>query len=124
MGSADPGSAPFTLSFVLVTSGWVWGVFAVFLARFREEVGPWIHVLAPDWSNVCFLGSMRCHGHVDSCMAARRHVAWCGSHRAHMISCAYLFHPNSKVGKRYINFGRLDEHVAIVQTNLAFEVVL
>jgi hypothetical protein len=40
-----------------------------------------------------------------------------------MITCAYLFHPNSKVGKRYIHFDRLDELVAMVQTNLAFEIV-
>jgi hypothetical protein len=66
-------------------------VLAVFLTRYLVVVGPWIRVLAPDWSRVCFFGSMMCHGHVDSCVATRRHVAWCGSHRFHMISCAYLF---------------------------------
>jgi hypothetical protein len=40
------------------------GVFVVFLSCFRGEVGPWIRVLALDWSNVCFLGSIRCHGHM------------------------------------------------------------
>jgi hypothetical protein len=75
------------------------GVFTVFLASYLMVVGSWIFVLAFDWSRVCFFGSMRCHGHVDSCVAARRRVSCCRSHRAHMISCAYLFHPNSKVGK-------------------------
>jgi hypothetical protein len=50
-------------------------VFALFLARYLVVVGPWIRVLAPDWSRVCFFGSMRCHGHVGACVAARRHVA-------------------------------------------------
>jgi hypothetical protein len=70
------------------------GVDAVFLASYLVVVGPWICVLAPDWSRVCLFGLMMCHGHMGSCVAACRHVAWCGSHRAHMISCAYLFHPN------------------------------
>jgi hypothetical protein len=30
------------------------GVFALFLARYLVVVGPWIRVLAPDWSRVCF----------------------------------------------------------------------
>jgi hypothetical protein len=75
------------------------GVLAVFLASYLVVVGPRIRVLTPDWLRVCFFGSMMCHVHMDSCVAACRHVAWCGSYRAHMISCAYLFHPNSKVGK-------------------------
>jgi hypothetical protein len=75
------------------------GVFVVFVAHLHGEVGPWIRILVHDWSKVCFLGSMRCHGHVDSCVTVRRHVAWCGSHQAHVISCAYLLHPNTKVGK-------------------------
>jgi hypothetical protein len=75
------------------------GVFTVFLTSYLMVVGPWIRVLAPDWSRVCFFWLMRCHDHVGSCVAARRHVAWCGSHRAHAMSCAYLSHPNSKVGK-------------------------
>jgi hypothetical protein len=64
---------------------------------------------------------MRCHGHMRSCVPARRHVAWCGSHRTHMMSCAYLAHPASDVCKWYIRFDRLDEPVAMVQTNLEFE---
>jgi hypothetical protein len=63
--------------------------------------GPWICVLAPDWSRVCFFGSIRCHGHVGSCVLACRHVSWCGSHQAHTMFCAYLSHLNSKVGKWY-----------------------
>jgi hypothetical protein len=54
------------------------GVFALFLARYLVVVGPWIRVLALDWSRVCFFRSVRCHGHVGACVAARRHVAWCG----------------------------------------------
>jgi hypothetical protein len=69
------------------------GVFAVFLACYLVVVGPWIRVLAPDWSEVCFFGSMRCHRHVGACVAARRHVACYGSYRVHMISSAYLSHP-------------------------------
>jgi hypothetical protein len=59
-------------------------VFAVFLGHFRGEVDAWICVLAPDWSKVCFLGLMKCHGHMETCVAACRHVALCGSRRAHM----------------------------------------
>jgi hypothetical protein len=73
------------------------GVFAAFLARFCGEVGPWIRVL--DWSKVCFFGSMRCHGHMASCVPAHLHVTCCGSHWAHMMSCAYLSHPGSDVCK-------------------------
>jgi hypothetical protein len=51
------------------------GVFLVFLACYLVVVGPWIHVLAPDWLRVCLFGSMRCHGHVGACVAAHRHVA-------------------------------------------------
>jgi hypothetical protein len=75
------------------------GVFAVFLTRYLVFVEPWIHVLSPDWSRVCFFGSMRCHGHVDACVAAHHHVAWCGSHWAHMMSSSYLSHPGSDVCK-------------------------
>jgi hypothetical protein len=75
------------------------GVFAVFLSCYLVVVGPWIRMLAPDWSRVCFFGLMRCHGHVGACVAARHHVAWCGSHRAHMMSNAYLSHTGSDVCK-------------------------
>jgi hypothetical protein len=75
------------------------GVFAVFLSSYLVVVGPWIRVFAPDWSRVCFFGLMRCHGHVGACVAARRHVAWCGSHRAHMMSSEYLSHAGSEVCK-------------------------
>jgi hypothetical protein len=74
-GPADPRVAPFAPSFVQVTAkvglkvGMV--VLAVFLAYFRGEVGPWIRVLAPDWLKVCFHGSMRCHGHMGSCVASK-----------------------------------------------------
>jgi hypothetical protein len=51
------------------------GVLEVFLASYLVVVGPWIHVLAPDWSRVCFFGLIMCDGHMDSCVAARRHVA-------------------------------------------------
>jgi hypothetical protein len=73
------------------------GVFALFLACYLVVVGPWICVLASDWSRVCLFGSVRCHGHVGACVAARRHVAWFGSHQVHMMSCAYLSHPGSDV---------------------------
>jgi hypothetical protein len=56
------------------------GVFALFRSRYLMGVGPWIRMLAPDWSRVCFFGSVRCHGHVGACVAAHLHVAWCGSH--------------------------------------------
>jgi hypothetical protein len=75
------------------------GVFTVSLASYLVAVGPWIHVLAPDWSRVCFFVSMPYHGHMGACVVARRHVAWCGSHRSHTISCAYLSHLNFKGGK-------------------------
>jgi hypothetical protein len=68
------------------------GVFAAFLARFRGEVGPWTHILAPHWSKLCFFGSMRCHGHVGACVEARRHVAWRGSHQAHDTMWSYFVH--------------------------------
>jgi hypothetical protein len=54
------------------------GVFALFLARYLMVVGPWIRVLAPDWSRAYFFESVRCHGHVGACVAACRHMAWCG----------------------------------------------
>jgi hypothetical protein len=75
------------------------GLFAVFLARYIMVVVSWIRVLTPNWSRVCLFGSMRCHEHVGACVAARRHVAWCGSHRAHMMSSAYLSHPGFDVCK-------------------------
>jgi hypothetical protein len=53
------------------------------------------HVAASDSSRSASLGLMRCHGHMASCVPARRHMVWCGSHRAHMMSCAYLSHPSS-----------------------------
>jgi hypothetical protein len=73
------------------------GLFAVFLDRYLMVAGHWIHVLALDWSRVCFFGSLRCHGHMSACVAACRLVAWCGSHQVHMMSCAYFFHRGSDV---------------------------
>jgi hypothetical protein len=99
------------------------GVFALFLSSYLMVVGPWIRVLALDWSRVCFFGLVRCHGHVGACIAARRHVAWCGSHQVHMTSCAHLSHPGSDACKCYIRLGRLVEPVVMVQTNLAFDVI-
>jgi hypothetical protein len=99
------------------------GVFTVSLASYLVAVGPWIHVLAPDWSRVCFFVSMTYHGHMGACVVARRHVAWCGSHRSHTISCAYLSHLNFKGGKWYIHFDPLGELVAMVESNLAFDTV-
>jgi hypothetical protein len=74
------------------------GVFVLFLSRYLMVVGPWIRVLSPDWSRVYF-GSVRCHGHVGVCVVAHHHVAWCGSHRVHMMSCAHLSHPGSDLCK-------------------------
>jgi hypothetical protein len=91
-----------------LSSGWLLG------GSQGREVAPWIRVLAFDWSKVCFLGSMRCHGHVGACVPTCRHIALCGSHWAHMMSCAYLSHPGSNVCKWYIHFDRLDEHVTMV----------
>jgi hypothetical protein len=68
----------------------VWGVLAVFLASYLLVVGPWIRVLALDWSRVCFFGSMMCHGHMDSCVVARRHVGLCGTTGPNDILCIYL----------------------------------
>jgi hypothetical protein len=60
---------------------------------------------------------------VGACVAACRHVAWFGSHQVHMMSYAYLSHLGSDVCKWYICFDRVDEPVAMVQTNLAFDVI-
>jgi hypothetical protein len=95
------------------------GLFAVFLAHFYGEVGPWICVLALDWSKVCLFGSMRCHRHVGACVAARRHVA-CRV----ILSCAYLFHSSSEVYKWCIRFNHLDETVTTVHSKLAFGAVI
>jgi hypothetical protein len=67
------------------------GVFVLFLASYLMDVGPCIRVLAPDWSRLCF-GLVRCHGHVGSYVAARRHVAWCGwvSPSSHDVLCISL----------------------------------
>jgi hypothetical protein len=54
------------------------------------------HVAAFDSSGGASLGLMRCHGHMASCVPAHRHMSWCWSHRAHMMSCAYLSHPGSR----------------------------
>jgi hypothetical protein len=81
------------------------------------------HMATFDSSGSACLGFMRCHGHMASCVPARRHMAWCGSHRAHMTSCAYLSHPGFDVCKWDIHLDHLDEPVIMVQTNLAFKVV-
>jgi hypothetical protein len=77
VGAANPGAALFTPLFVQVGPKVGMRVLTVFLASYLVVVGPWIRVLAPDWSRVCFFGSMMCHVHVDSCVAAPHHVAWC-----------------------------------------------
>jgi hypothetical protein len=66
------------------------GVFALFLSFYLVVVGLWIRELAPDWSRVCFFGPVRSHGHVGACVTVCRHMAWCGSHRVHMMSRAHL----------------------------------
>jgi hypothetical protein len=78
------------------------------------------HVAASDSSGSASLRLMRCHGHMASCVPAHRHVAWCGSHRAHMMSCAYLSHPSSVVCKWYNHFNRIDEAVTMMQSKWAF----
>jgi hypothetical protein len=44
-------------------------------------------------------GLIRCHGQMASCVRACRHTACRGSHRAHMMSCAYLCHLGTDVCK-------------------------
>jgi hypothetical protein len=61
VGAANPGAALFTPLFVQVGPKVGMRVLAVFLASYLVVVGPWIRVLAPDWSRVCFFGSMMCH---------------------------------------------------------------
>jgi hypothetical protein len=80
------------------------------------------HVATSDSSGNASLRLIRCHGHNPVC----QHVAmWpgVGPTRPHMMSCAYLSHPGSDVCKWYIHFDCLDEPIAMVQTNLSFEVV-
>jgi hypothetical protein len=55
-GSVDPVVVPIALVFVQVTARWVprlvWRVFALFLAHYLMVLGPWICVLALDWSRM------------------------------------------------------------------------
>jgi hypothetical protein len=70
-----PDGAGFCPGSYQVGPNLVMEVFTVFLTCYLMVVGPSIHVLAPYWSKVCFLGSMRCHGHMGTCVAANCHVA-------------------------------------------------
>jgi hypothetical protein len=72
------------------------------------------HMAASDSSGSVSLGLMRSHGHMASCVTVSRHMAWCGSHRGHIMSCAYLSYPGSDVCKWYLHFNRLNEPVAMV----------
>jgi hypothetical protein len=97
------------------------------LKAFWSDCGPLNpcveHVAASDSWGSASLWYMRCHGHMASCVSARRHEAWCGYHRAHMMSCAYLSYPSSDVCKWYNHFERLDEIVTMVQSKWAFGTV-
>jgi hypothetical protein len=44
------------------------------------------HVAVYDSSRVASHGLMLCHGHMASYVESHRHMVWCGSHQAHMIS--------------------------------------
>jgi hypothetical protein len=124
-GSSDLAPPRIVLCFLLVTDMWslmtVPGAHAIW-RRLARVVGPWILVLNT-WQHLIHqevLGLMRCHGRMASCVPTRRHVAWCGSHWAHMMSCAYLSRSSSDVCKWYIHFDRLDESVTMEQFKWEF----